>query len=146
MRSSHSSLSVVCQNMSTRLIYRLQTRNPSEFCVNKSDRHEKKVTLSSVQKGNSACLNCSQLPSPHFFSLEKSASVKTFGRWWRQEWIFVRVLLQQLGGANDPILADALADALLHWMCPLDALNARSVMHTTDAVLIPVLIGRHKLI
>ena len=53
--------------------------------------------------------------------------------------IFVRVLLQQLGGANDPILADALADALLHWMCPLvmhsatDALNAPSVMHTTDA-------------
>jgi hypothetical protein len=35
--------------------------------------------------------------------------------------------------------ADALADELLHWMCPLvmhsttDALNAPSVMHTTDA-------------
>jgi len=37
MRSSHSSLSV--QTCPSNSIYWLQTRNPSEFCVNKSSRH-----------------------------------------------------------------------------------------------------------
>jgi len=37
MRSSHSSLCV--QTCPSNSIYRLQTRNPSEFCVNKSSRH-----------------------------------------------------------------------------------------------------------
>jgi len=110
-----------CPNMSLHSIYRLQTRTPSEFWVNKSRirRPLKRVALSSVAKRQFLCvpqlLSATIFP---FFLLEKckkSWEVVAAG-------IFVRVLLQQLGGANDPILAGLMlmhccigCDAQRHW-------------------------------
>jgi len=95
----------------------LQTRNPSEFWVNKQKLPPpplKRVTLSSAAKNNSSRLgggSVPQLRSRHFSNLKKCKrqnfwEVVAVG-------IFVRVLLQQLGGANDPILAGLM---LMHWL------------------------------
>ena len=122
MRSSHSSLCV--QTCPSNSIYRLQTRNPSEFCVNKSRAATKKSgTLKCAKNSNSKQLGyvpelLSAAISPLFLR-EKGASVKTFGSWWRQEFLSVccspAVGRGQWSYPSQPD-ADAAADALLHWI------------------------------